>query len=152
MLGARHLAPPDRVAAPYPPAGEGGGTHDVSIEIRFAGREEVRGVWLLIVGGSWVGVGCWVGGWTGLVGLHGASTCIDTLSDARPFTPTYTYLHTITQRTSIRRKSARPSWEDEEFRFEVADDAQLQNEPVEFKVGWCILCVYVCVNVCVWAR
>lgn len=48
MLGARDLAPPDRLAAPYPPAGEGGGTHDVSIEIRFAGREEVGGC----------GVGC----------------------------------------------------------------------------------------------
>ncbi len=44
------------------------------------------------------------------------------------------------QRTSIRRKSALPSWEDEEFRFEVADDAQLQNEPVEFKVCGLFVC------------
>lgn len=31
------------------------------------------------------------------------------------------------------RKTVAPHW-DEEFRFEVADDSELQNEPIEFKV------------------
>ena len=38
------------------------------------------------------------------------------------------------QRTSICRKTVAPQW-DEEFRFEVTEDAALQNEPIEFKVG-----------------
>lgn len=37
------------------------------------------------------------------------------------------------QRTTICRKTVAPHW-DEEFRFEVADDSELQNEPIEFKV------------------
>eukprot|EP00611_Tribonema_gayanum_P007613 TRINITY_DN1701_c0_g1_i3.p2 TRINITY_DN1701_c0_g1~~TRINITY_DN1701_c0_g1_i3.p2 ORF type:complete len:164 (-),score=52.02 TRINITY_DN1701_c0_g1_i3:1184-1675(-) len=36
-------------------------------------------------------------------------------------------------RTQIRRKTLNPVW-DEEFRFDVADDSMLQNEPIEFKV------------------
>lgn len=36
-------------------------------------------------------------------------------------------------RTQIRRKTLNPVW-DEEFRFDVADDSELQNEPIEFKV------------------
>lgn len=38
-----------------------------------------------------------------------------------------------TQQTSTYRKSLNPIW-DEEFRFEVADDSILQDEPLEFKV------------------
>ncbi|CAM9963369.1 unnamed protein product, partial [Choristocarpus tenellus] len=37
------------------------------------------------------------------------------------------------QRTNISRKTLNPVW-NEEFKFEVADDSVLQNEPIEFKV------------------
>lgn len=37
------------------------------------------------------------------------------------------------QRTKLCKKTLNPVWE-EEFKFEVADDSVLQNEPIEFKV------------------
>lgn len=43
------------------------------------------------------------------------------------------------QRTKLCKKTLNPYW-GEEFKFEVADDSALQNEPIEFKVwggvGW----------------
>lgn len=43
------------------------------------------------------------------------------------------------QRTAVCKKTLNPYW-GEEFKFEVADDSVLQNEPIEFKVMllfWC---------------
>lgn len=40
------------------------------------------------------------------------------------------------KRTKLCKKTLNPVW-DEEFKFEVADDSVLQNEPIEFKVGLC---------------
>lgn len=39
----------------------------------------------------------------------------------------------VQQRTKLCKKTLNPVWE-EEFKFEVADDSVLQNEPIEFKV------------------
>lgn len=38
-----------------------------------------------------------------------------------------------TQRTQIHRKSLNPTW-NEDFRFEVNDDADLQNEPLDIRI------------------
>lgn len=43
--------------------------------------------------------------------------------------------HPCLQRTKLCKKTLNPYW-GEEFKFEVADDSALQNEPIEFKV-WC---------------
>lgn len=39
----------------------------------------------------------------------------------------------LSQRTAVCKKTLNPYW-GEEFKFEVADDSVLQNEPIEFKV------------------
>lgn len=38
-----------------------------------------------------------------------------------------------TERTQIHRKSLNPVW-NEDFRFEVSDDADLQNEPLDIRI------------------
>ena len=37
------------------------------------------------------------------------------------------------QKTAVCKKSLNPNW-NEDFRFEVSDDADLQNEPLELKI------------------
>lgn len=48
-----------------------------------------------------------------------------------PFSPSN---ERIKQKTSVCKKTLNPVWE-EEFKFEVADDSVLQNEPIEFRVS-----------------
>ena len=54
------------------------------------------------------------------------TTCLALPS--RPLSPACEF-----QRTAVCKKTLNPTW-GEEFKFEVADDSVLQNEPIEFKV------------------
>jgi len=37
-------------------------------------------------------------------------------------------------KTEVCRKSLNPTWNSEVFRFEVADDAELQDEPLQIRI------------------
>ena len=51
----------------------------------------------------------------------------------RPYSQEIRFADLEPHRTAVARQTLNPSW-NEDFRFEVATDADLQNEPLELKV------------------
>ena len=42
----------------------------------------------------------------------------------------------LTHKTEVYRKSLNPAWNSEWFRFEAADDRELQDEPLQIRLGF----------------